>query len=158
MFQGDGNACRGCRRFLAAFYFAGVKVVRRFIRFQSGGDGNGYFAMLVCGGFRCIRIVTVQVERIFPGGVVHFRSFRLQIQLPVLCIQVWKILQVWGAEITVSHEEHAYFISCIQGGAFNDIPADSSLYGAYRCFQPHFHSPLLAGKRDCGSIGVASCQ
>lgn len=71
-FKETGMPAAGCRRFLAAFYFAGVKVVRRFIRFQSGGDGNGYFAMPVCGGFRCIRIVTVQVERIFPGGVVHF--------------------------------------------------------------------------------------
>ena len=159
MFQGDGNACCGCSRFLAAFGLTGVKVVCGVLCFQSGGNGNGYFTVFICSGCFRIRIITVQIERVLPGRVVHFCSFRLQTQLSALCILIGKILQVWGAEITVSHQEYTYFISCIQGRAFNDAPADGSLYGAYRCPQPHFHSPLpVIGKRNCGSVCVASCQ
>jgi hypothetical protein len=40
MFQGDGNACCGCSRFLAAFGFTGVKVVCGVLCFQSGGNGR----------------------------------------------------------------------------------------------------------------------
>ena len=125
-FKGDGNACCGCSRFLAAFGFTGVKVVCGVLCFQSGGNGNGYFTVFVCSGCFRIRIITVQIERVLPGRVVHFCSFRLQTQLSALCISIGKILQVWGAEITVSHQEYTYFISCIQGRAFNDAPADGS--------------------------------
>ena len=84
----DGNACCGCSQLSAAFGFTGVKVVCGVLWFQSGGNGNGYFTVFVCNGCFRIRIITIQIERVLPGRIVHFVPLPAANQLSALCILI----------------------------------------------------------------------